>query len=195
MIQIIKKEPGVDSMHTLSKQFRLLLVGPIQHTLDPSVKTYKIVVIDAPNEYTNPDMVEKLVQAIVEFTPNMPLEFFISSWGTTQIRSAFHHNPHYTPVIVSLHAIERTVVQEDIKLYFHTCLSAIVRNYLLSIPWPPLDKFNILLKRLDGLFIYAATALRYIGAPDVYFRERLTHITCLTPARMQTGVIDSLGSV
>ena len=96
------------------------------------------------------------------------------------------------PAIVSLHAIERTVVQEDIKLYLHTCLSAIVRNYPLSIPWPPLDEFDILLKWSDGLFIYAATALRYVGAPDVDFREPLTHITCLTLARMQTGVIDSL---
>ena len=181
MIQIIEKEPDVDSMHTLLKQFRLLLVGLIQRALDPSVKTCKIVVIGAPDECTNP-----------EFAPDMPLKFFISSRDTTQIRSAFRHNPHYTPAIVSLHAIERTVVQEDIKLYLHTCLSVIVRNYLLSIPWPPLDEFDILLKRSDGLFIYAATALRYIIAPDVDFRERLTHITCLTPARMQTGVIDSL---
>ena len=85
MIQIIEKEPDVDSMHTLSKQFRSLLVGPIQHALDPSVKTCKIVVIDAPNECTNPDTVQKLVQAIVEFAPDMPLKFFISSRDTTQI--------------------------------------------------------------------------------------------------------------
>ena len=48
------------------------------------------------------------------------------------------------------------------------------------------------MERSDRLFIYAATAVRYIGAPDVDFRKRLAHITRLTPARMNTGTIDSL---
>ena len=190
MVQTIEKEPDVGSMHPLSKQFRLLLVGPILRALDPSVKTYKVVVIDALDECTNLGMVEKLIQAIVDFAPDMPLKFFISSRDTTQIRNAFNHNPNYTPKIMPLHTIER--VQEDIKLYLHTSLSAIVTKNWSSILWPPLDEFEILLKRSDGLFIYAATAVRYIGAPDVDFRERLTDITRLTPARMETGVIDSL---
>ena len=86
----------------------------------------------------------------------------------------------------------RTVVQGDIKRYLHTLLSAIIAKNWLSIAWPPSDEFKILLEWSDGLFIYAATALRYIGAPGVDFREHLTHITRLTPARMQTGIIDSL---
>ena len=192
MVQTIEKEPDVGSMHTLSKQFRLLLVEPIKSLLGSSVKTYKIVIIDALDECTNLGTVEKLVQSVVDYTPHLPLKFFIASRDTTQIRGALHHNPNYMPTIVSLHTIERTVVQEDIKLYLHTSLSAIVAKNRLPIPWPPSDEFDILLKRSDGLFIYAATALRYIGAPDVDFRERLTHITRLTPARMQTGVIDSL---
>ena len=190
MVQTIEKEPDVGSMHPLSKQFRLLLVGPIQRTLDPSVDTYKIVVIDALDECTNLGTVEKLIQAIVEFAPDMPLKFFISSRDTTQIRNAFHRNLNYMPKIVSLHTIEG--VQEDIKLYLQKSLSTIVTKHRLSIAWPPLDEFEILLERSETLFIYAATAVRYIGARDVDFRKRLDHITHLTPARMNTGIIDSL---
>ena len=189
--KVVEERPDVGSLHKLSVQFRLLLVDPIKSVLDSSLKTY-VVVIDALDECTNLGTVEKLIQAIVEFAPDMPLKFLISSRETTQIRSAFSHNPTYTPTIISLQTIERTVVQEDIKLYLHTSLSAIVKKNPLPIPWPPLDEFEILLERSDRLFIYAATALRYIGAPDVDFRERLTHITRLTPARMETGVIDSL---
>ena len=190
MVQSIEKEPDVGSMRILSRQFRLLLVGPIQRALDPSVKTYKAVVIDGLDECTDLRMVEKLIQAIVVFTLDMPLKFFLSSRDTTQIQSAIHHNPNYTPKIVPLDTIERT--QQDIELYLHTSLSAIVTKHQLSIPWPPPNEFKILLEQSDKLFIYAATALRYIGAPDVDFRKRLTGITCLTPARMETGILDSL---
>ena len=187
----VEEKPDVGSLHKLSVQFRLLLVDPVKSVLDSSLKTY-VVVIDALDECTKLVQVEKFIQAVVDFAPDMPLKFFISSRDTTQIRRAFNHNPTYPPTIVSLHTIERAVVQEDIKLYLYTSLSAIVAENPLPNPWPPLDEFKILLERSDRLFIYAATALRYIGAPDVDFRERLTDITRLTPARMQTGVIDSL---
>ena len=192
MSQTIKEKPGVVSMHTLPRQFRLLLVEPIQRALGSSIKTYKIVIIDALDECTKPGIVEKLIQAVVEFVPDMPLKFFISSRDTTPVRSAFHHNPTHSPKILSLHNVERTVVQEDIKLYLKTSLSAIAQRNLLHTPWPPPEELGILLERSDRLFIYAATAVRYIGALDVDFRKRLAHITHLTPARMNTGTIDSL---
>ena len=189
--EVIEEQPDAGSLHKLSVQFRLLLVDPIKSVLDSSLRTY-VIVIDALDECTILGTVEKLIQAIIEFAPDMPLKFFISSRETTHIRRGFHYNPNYTPTIMSLHTIERTVVQEDIKLYLHTSLSAIVTKNRLSIPWPPLDEFEILLERSERLFIYAATTVRYIGAPDVDFRKRLGHITRLTPARMNTGVIDSL---
>ena len=190
--QAMEDEPDVGSLYTLSMQFRLLLEEPIQRVIDLSIKTYKIIVIDALDECTKPGMVEKLIQAVVTFAPKIPLKFFISSRETTAIRNAFHHNRTHSPKILSLHDVERTVVQEDIKLYLETSLSAIARRNPHPIDWPPPDELDILLERSDRLFIYAATAIRYIGAPDVDFRKRLTHVTRLTPARMQTGVIDSL---
>ena len=96
------------------------------------------------------------------------------------------------PKILSLHDVERTVVQDDIKLYLETSLSAIARRDPHPIHWPPSDELEILLERSDRLFIYAATAIRFIGAIDVDFRERLMDVTRLTPARMETGVMDSL---
>ena len=191
MRKVVEEKSDVGSLHKLSLQFRLLLVDPIKSILDSSLKTH-VIVIDALDECTKLGTVEKLIEAIVGFAPDTPLKFFISCRDTTEVRSAFHHNPTYMPTIMSLHAIESAVVQEDIKLYLRSSLSVIVTKNRLRIAWPPLDEFDILLKRSDRLFIYAATAIRYIGAPNADFRERLAHITRLTPARMQTGVIDSL---
>ena len=192
IVQTIEKEPDVGSMHTLSKQFRLLLVEPIRRAIGPSVKTYKIVVIDALDECINLGTAEKLVQAVVDYTPAMPLKFIVASRVTPQIQKAFHHNPEHPPKTLSLHDVERAIVQGDIRTYLQSSLSEIVRGSEQALFWPPPDELEILLKRSDRLFIYAATAVRYIGTPEVDFRERLKHITRLTPARMQTGVIDSL---
>ena len=190
-VQIIEKEPDVGSMHTLSKQFRLLLVEPIKRALDPPVKTYKIVVIDALDECTNLGMVEKLVQSVVDWTPDLPLKFFISSRETTKFLNAFHHNLTHRPKIFSLHHVERTVVQKDIKLYLQASLSDIVQRNSQRVPWP-LPELEILLEGADRLFIYAATVVRFLGEDDGDFGMRLTQITRPTPARMDTGVINSL---
>ena len=194
MSQIIEDKPGVGSLHVVTKQFRLLLVNSIKAVLGPSAKTYKIVVIDALDECTNLGTVEKLVQSIVNYTPDLLLKFFISSRETTRFLDAFHHNRTHRPKILSLHSVERTVIQEDIKLYVQASLSDIVQRRRQPVPcqWPPPNEVEILLERADRLFLYAATAVRYIGAPDVDFRKRLAHITSLTPARMNTGIIDSL---
>ena len=192
MSEVINEKPDVGSLHKLSVQFRLLLVDPIQCALGRSIKTYKVVVIDALDECTNLGTVEKLIQAIVRFAPDMPLKFMVASRVTTKIWKAFHHNSEYPPKTFSLHDVERSIVQEDIKTYLQNSLSAIVRRSEQPLSWPAPDELEILLERSDRLFIYAATAVRYIGAPDVDFRRRLAHITRLTPPRMNTGIIDSL---
>ena len=181
------------SLHNLSVQFRLLLIDPIKSILGLSLKTY-VVVIDALDECTNLGTVEKLIQAIVGFGLDMPLKFMVTSRVSTKISKAFHHDSENPLKTLSLHDIERSIVQEDIKTYLQNSLSAIVRRseQLEPLSWPVPDELDILLERSDRLFIYAATAVRYIGAPDVDFRKRLAHITRLTPARMNTGIIDSL---
>ena len=192
MSQTIEDKPGVGSLRAVSKQFRLLLVNPIKGVLESSIKIYKIVIIDALDECTTPGTVENLIKAIVEFASNMPLKFFISSRVTSKIWKAFHHNSEHPPKILSLHDVESAIVQGDIRTYLQNSFVEIARGSEQALFWPPPDELEILLERSDRLFIYAATAVRYVGAPEVDFRARLQHITRLTPARMQTGVIDSL---
>ena len=189
--KVVEERPDVGSLHNITLQFRLLLVDPIKSVLDSSLKT-NVVVIDALDECVKPVTVEKLIEAIVGFAPDMPLKFILASRVTTNISKAFHHNSEYPPKTLSLHDVERSIVQEDIKTYLQNSLSAIARRSEQPLSWPAPDELEILLERSDRLFIYAATAVRYIGAPDVDFRERLAHITHLTPARMKTGIIDSL---
>jgi hypothetical protein len=66
-------------------QFCLLLVELIKYVLDPSIKMYKMIIIDAINECAKLGRVEKLIQSVIELAPHIPLKFFISSQDLTTI--------------------------------------------------------------------------------------------------------------
>jgi hypothetical protein len=189
--QAFEDDPDAGSLQTPSMQFRVLLAEPIKRALGISVKTYKTVIIDALDECTKPGTVERLIESIVKFAPDIPLKFFISSRDITEIRNAFHHDPAHPPKVLSLHSVERAVVQEDIKLYLQNSLSSIAQRNSRPTSWPHSDELEILLKRSDRLFIHAATAVRYIGK-RVDFKSRLTHIIHLEPSKNQTKAINVL---
>ena len=113
---------------TLSQQFSLLLVKPVQKVFGNTVKTCKIVIIDGVDECARFVTVEKLIQCVVTFSPDMPLKLSISSWDTSRIRNAFTHNTFHPPTIVALHDTEENVVKGDMKAYFETSLSTIARK-------------------------------------------------------------------
>jgi hypothetical protein len=169
----------------------LLLVEPIKRALDPSIQTYKIVIVDALDECTKLGTVEKLIQSVVACAPDIPLKFFISSRNITEIRHALDGNPAHPSKILSLHGIERAIIQDDIKVYLQNSLSHIAQRNWQPFSWPSEEELDILLNRSDRLFIYAATAVRYIGK-GVDFQSRLTHIIRLEPSKKQTKAIDVL---
>ena len=70
-------------------------------------------------------------------------------------------------------------VQRDIEIYLRSALSHLAnpRGYHQDgHPWPSKDELKTLLTQSDGLFIYATTSIRYIGARGVNSRRRLTEI-------------------
>ena len=96
----------------------------------------------------------------------------------------------------ALHDIAKPEVQRDIETYLASALSEIAMFHSPSpynLPWPPEEELQALLTRSDGLFIYAATAIRYIGAQGVNFRGRSTEIVRPGPTpMMQIRTIDNL---
>jgi nucleoside-triphosphatase THEP1 len=192
MSQAIERKPDVGSLRVLSRQFRLLLVEPIQRAIGTSVKTYKTVIIDGLEECTELGTVAKLIESVIKFAPDIPLKFFISSRDITEVRMAFHHSPAHLLRTLSLHSIERLVVREDIKTYLQYSLSVIGQQNQQPTAWPPADEVDMVLKKADGLFIYAATAVRYIGASNVDFKERLSQMARLKPSKIQTRALDLL---
>ncbi|KAF8531906.1 hypothetical protein JB92DRAFT_2847510 [Gautieria morchelliformis] len=155
-----------------------------------AVERHKIVVIDAIDECANQSTVESLIKAVLTLESDIPLKFLIAGRPEPQIRDTFLSSPNVK--VVQLHEIPKDHVQADIRRYLENSLSKLAMD---EPDWPPNNDLSILLERSDKLFIYAATAMRYISDPRFDFKERLQQINALgstRPTPSQTGPLDQL---
>jgi hypothetical protein len=62
-----------------------------------------------------------------------------------------------------LHEVAKQTIQHDIRVYFEHELGQIRQQRSLSLNWPSRDEVDALVKQAVPLFIFAATATRYIS--------------------------------
>ena len=124
------------------------------------------------------------------------LKFFILSRPEDWIKWAFDHVSRSLLLQeFILHDVAKSDVQRDIDTYVRSALSdiAMARGHVHHDPsWPPEQELEALLIWFDGLFIHAATAIRYISAQGVNSRRRLTEILrpqCCRPALSTTSIL------
>ena len=194
---VLTRDPEVADFNSLPQQFSSLVVNPIKRVIDKNVKINKIIVVDAIDECSSPWKVEAFIKAILDGVVDTPLKFFIVSRPEDWIKKAFRQVAR--PLLLQefvLHDVAKSDVQRDIETYLRSALSEIAeaRSYLHhGSPWPPEEELSALLIRSDGLFIYAATAIRYIGARGVNSQRRLTEIVRPEPTSvLQASTIDNL---
>ncbi|KAJ1300929.1 hypothetical protein OPQ81_003355 [Rhizoctonia solani] len=164
----LDKDPDVSS-RIPSKQFELLLAKPLHKVRDNMAKNL-VVVIDALDECSDPHVVELVLRIRFRFASDLPVKFFVTSRPEPVIRGSMLagiaecDRPHS---ILYLHEIEKSLVQADIKLYLKDELRYMLPSHCADI--------QELAEQAGNLFIYAATAVRYIQSPGrtSNSRERL----------------------
>ncbi|THU79191.1 WD40 repeat-like protein [Dendrothele bispora CBS 962.96] len=161
----------------LRKQFQKLIRDPMQTLLKQSITTNKIIVIDALDECTDLDrVVSTLIKVILGFAHHIPLKFVIASREEEPIREAFGFSSGIRDDFV-LHEVEKDVVEGDIRIYLTKELKDIHNpkrdDDEASNSWPPQDQLSTLVDRSGTLFIYAATAVRYISDGRRLYKSRL----------------------
>jgi len=202
--EVLASDPDVADLNSIPEQFNSLVINPIRRVVDKDVKTIvaKIIVIDAIDECSSSGRVEILIKTILDGVAKTPLKFFITSRPEPHIRKAFHYYSAYSDIRffteTSLQEVTLNDVRSDIQTYLQNSLSEIAAKdpFPQGPPeWPPPDEFSRLLNLSADLFIYAATAVRYIRAVEEDYRDRLTDITPLGSTHvppLHTEVIDSL---
>lgn len=146
----------------LSYQLKELIVTPLR-TIGDSIPPW-VIVIDALDECKDDNTISVILASLSMHVAELsPLKFLITSRPERHITDGFtlkSMNPATKRLI--LHEVELGVVQTDIERYVTTRLDTICKSYRLPASWPSISDIKALTTKSCGLFIFAATSVRFI---------------------------------
>ena len=131
-----------------------------------------VVVIDGLDECATAegsDSVDILIKLLIDEYQNSPppIRFLLTSRPEDKIRETFLCHPERTRVTNLMHF----KADEDIQKFFvkeFQMLRVKLQDYLTDVvePWPPSEDIERLVKKSEGLFIYASTLIKFVGDLD-----------------------------
>ena len=151
-----------------------------------------LIIIDALDECKDEEPASAILSVLSRFVDKIPqVKFFITGCPELQISSGFWLKP-LRPItdILRLHDVKPSLVDGDIKLYFRTQLANIAETWNecdLPKDWPSSNDIDVLCKKAAGLFIYAATVVKFVISKYHTLSERLALITSLPESTAHEG--------
>lgn len=144
----LDNDPDIGTRN-IATQFERLLKGPLQKVKD-KISGKLVVVMDALDECDNQGTVRLVLETLLRFTAGLPIKFFVASRPEPRVHDTMSQNED-SHAVLHLHDIETSIVQADIKLYLQEELKSLSDAQITQ-----------LVELSKNLFIYAATAVRYI---------------------------------
>ncbi|CAE7066551.1 unnamed protein product [Rhizoctonia solani] len=172
---------------SISEQLKYLLVNPLKTGRNKLARNL-VIVIDALDECRENTMVRVLLNCLFDSAGQLPIKCFITSRPEPGIYERLAAQSDDIRSVLHLHEVSQESVQQDIRMYLREGLTLI----------EPSDEEVERLTALSGrLFIYAATAVRYIAPddPSVNSNARLkTMLDMNSTSTKKQSAIDALYS-
>lgn len=174
LIQSIIQNPSIASL-VLQNQLDELIIKP---TRESGMGT--VIVIDALDECSDEaatSLVLSELSRIIEHIPS--IKIFITSRPETNIRAGFRLSSLKSSTqTIRLHEVQSTSAEKDIRLFLETKFKdlAASRSDVDLQLWPKEGDMDDLMRKCDGLFIFAATAVKFIFDPNTDPKERLQRL-------------------
>jgi hypothetical protein len=163
---------------SLDDQWYELVLGPLSSLGDKECRSKYVLVVDALDECEGQKNVQILLQRIAEIQslqgiqlrvlltsrPEVPIQY-----GFTQVRRDEHQD-------FVLHDIEPSIIERDISVFLRYRLGLIARMCRLKASWPGERAIACLVQNSGGLFIWAATACRFIEEDSQLSETRLSSL-------------------
>lgn len=161
----------------LRLQWKRLILEPFAKS-DIHEQLSLSLVVDALDECENEEDIKLILQLFVEAKnlTGTKLKILVTSRPETPIRTGFHDMSDIVYQNLVLHEIPRSIIEKDISVYLRHEFSRIRRKRNLSSNWPDEKDIELLIQKSDCLFIYVATACRFIEDEDWLPDERLSLI-------------------
>lgn len=180
------------SAKSLKEQFERLILNPLLHIV-PVQEPLKgrIIVIDALDECERDEDIREILR-LLSRTKELAgafLRVFVTSRPELYIRLGFKQmsNGEYENFI--LHEVADDIIKHDIRVYLENQFDAMREERSLPHDWPSKDQIQSLVRLAAPLFIFAATACRYIGDPKYNPQRRLDLL--LTSRNAKSSKLDS----
>lgn len=125
-----------------------------------------VIIIDALDECEVDSEADKILEAWAGQPEPFEgkIKLLITSRSEDHIYTKFQQlSPPYRYQVHIHHDIGKSPVKEDILAYLRYHLDLIAIRCDVEMPWPKQDVLENLMKRIDALFIWAATAVKFVG--------------------------------
>ena len=163
---------------SLSDQWQQLVLRPLLKLDGIGHQCSYLLVVDALDECNNYNDIRIIIQLLAEARSlnKVRLRVFMTSRPEIAIRYGFSQMPdaHYQDFV--LHNISPSIVDQDISAFFEYNLRRIREENFLDACWPGEDNVRHLIQMAGGLFIWAATACRFIHEGKRFAAKRLDTI-------------------
>jgi len=164
--------------HSLSDQWRQLILRPLSRLDKRLSPSSYLLIVDALDECDNEDHIRTIVQLLAEARSltTVRLRVFLTSRPEIPIRYGISAIPQAEHQDFVLHGIKPTIVNHDIFLFLEYNLRTIGQEWTFGANWPGEEVLRQLVLHACGLFIWAATACRFIREGRRFARKRLDTI-------------------
>jgi len=177
----------------LREQWNQLILNPLKNTPTQSIQL--IVVIDALDECDSMEDIQLILQLLAEAKDldTVRIKIFLTSRPEIPIFDGFRQLSGEAYQDFILHNIPLDTVNADISTFFVQKLAPLKATYGLGTPWPDEQTIEQLVERAAGLFIYAATTLRFIQDSIDGPEEQLSLVLSATkPSLLATEHLDGI---
>jgi len=146
----------------LREQWNQLILNPLKSAPTQSIQL--VVVIDALDECDSMRDIQLILQLIAEAKDldTVRIKIFLTSRPEAPIFDGFRQLSGEAYQDFILQSIPLDTVNGDISTFFQQNLAPLKAKHGLGTPWPGEQIIEQLVERAAGLFIYAATTLRFI---------------------------------
>jgi hypothetical protein len=169
-------EHGDIAKKSLREQWRWLIFQPLSKLGNDSPQPSAFFfVIDALDECESQEDIRTIIQLLAQAKnlAAIQLRIFVTSRPEISIHDEFGDIPKKIHWDFVLHDISCSIVEGDLTMYLRDELNKIKKKRNLSPDWPDEHNIKLLVRKAECLFIYAATACRFIDDQNFFPNEQL----------------------
>jgi NACHT domain len=157
-------ERGDIANQSLRDQWQQLILYPLSKLAGNGYQSSYVLVIDALDECDDDNNIRIVLRLLAEARSleRVRLRIFLTSRPEVPIRYGFYQIPDTERQDFILHSISPVIVDRDISIFLEYNLRLIGQEDAQEPDWPGSRVLQRLVEFASGLFIWAATACRFI---------------------------------